>query len=183
MPTINDLINKNKQETKGSGNNDSGSVIDPFASLKLSLGETAAPQQDSPNEVADAVVDASPGKINSPASATEISADEFNSPDQPDAFPEIDVQVFKDALEVLANNIDNKEIVGQATASILQLIQDNENVKAMLQPADINLMVRGLRESYGTAIVKKSAKKEKAVVNEKNVNELMKDMSDLDFSI
>ncbi len=175
MPTINELINKNKQveEIKEK---------DPFETLKLSLGETAAPQQDSPNEVADAVVDSEPGRVDN-SSATEISADEFNSPDQPEKFTEDDVQSFKEALEVLSNNIDNKEIVGQATSNILQLIQNNENVKAMLQPEDINLMVRGLRESYGTAIVKKSAKKEKTVVNEKNVNELMKDMSDLDFTV
>jgi len=178
MPTINDLINKNKQEK----------VIkekDPFETLRLSLGDSPAPQQDaafSPDEVASPATVAMPDRDSGPA-ATEISADEFNSPDQPNAFPEIDVISFKEALEILANNIDNKEIVGQATSNILQLIQNNENVKAMLQPEDINLMVKGLRESYGTAIVKKSARKEKTVVNEQNVNKLMKDMSDLDFTV
>ncbi len=176
MPTIKDLLNKG-------GKDDAKPVADPFAALRTSLDVANRPPDTASNEQAGEVNSGTPSKDNATASPAAISADEFNAEEQPEQFSEKEIEDFKNALEVLSNNIDNKEVVGQATASLLQLIQNNENVRQMLQPEDIRLMVRGLRESYGTAIVKKETKQTKKVVSEKNVDGLMKDMSDLDFSI
>lgn len=185
MPTLSDLVNQGKSAQK-SGETSAPNSDDAFSKLKQSLDNSNIPETEpsvaiSPRTcVATEAGGESARQISSPP---DVSADEFNSDDQSENFSSESIENFKTALQILENNIDNKEVVGQATASILSLIKNDEEVRAMLRPENIQLMVRGLRESYGTVIVKKETRQTKRQQSQENVDDLLSGMKDLDFSI
>lgn len=118
-----------------------------------------------------------------PSFSEAVSAKEFQSPDQPDEYNDEHVRELKQALSILEQSIDNKELVADALKNIMVNIKQHVFLKDILLPEDCQLMVRGLRESYGVTIAKKQKKKGKRETTAKDVEAVMEQLADLDITI
>lgn len=118
-----------------------------------------------------------------PSFSEAVSAKEFQSPDQPDEYNDEHVRELKQALSILEQSIDNKELVADALKNIMVNIKQHVFLKDILLPEDCQLMVRGLRESYGVTIAKKQKKRGKRDTNAKDVEAVMEQLADLDITI
>ena len=72
------------------------------------------------------------------------------SPETLAAFAEL-----KQNLDFLANNIEQKDLVGQVVRTIGQQLAANPQFDTLLKKADFNLIVRGFRRAYNVAARKK----------------------------
>ena len=113
----------------------------------------------------------------------EISADEYNFEDQPEKLQEAVVADVKKSLALLADNINNKELVGQAVKSVLSDLQKHDFLRDILQPEDLGLMVRGLRESYGRAVQQKTERKKKTTATNAAVDSILNDLANVEFNV
>lgn len=115
-------------------------------------------------------------------SETEAAKD-FQSADQPEDYTDKHVEELKQALEILTNSIDNKELVADALKNIMINVKRHVFLQDILLPEDCQLMVRSLRESYGVTIAKKQTKKKKKDTNAADVDEVLDQLADLDMVI
>src|SRR5258708_4410470 len=109
------------------------------------------PPIESVAERSTAMVTVPPPELASSPSTSALAA-EFHNPGQPEVFSEKEAHAFRESVDLLIANIENKEIVGQCIRHIMQTLQTNPQFKSILQPKDLGLMVRAIRVSYGTAI-------------------------------
>lgn len=116
------------------------------------------------------------------ATTPEISADEFNTPDQPDGLDPNAVKELKDCIETLQQSFVHREMIGGAIRNVLMHLQKYPFLKDILLPEDCQLMVRGLRESYGVQVVTKQKRGEKKAASAKEVDEVASLLSDIGFS-
>lgn len=115
-------------------------------------------------------------------SETEAAKD-FQSADQPDTYNDKHVEEFKQALDILKNSIDNKELIADALKHIMVNLKRHVFLQDILLPEDCQLMVRGLRESYGVTIAKKQTKRTKKETNSQDVDAVLDQLADLDMQI
>lgn len=85
---------------------------------------------------------------------------------------QIDVEALRADLTYLANNIEQKEIVGQIVRKIAQQLRQSPELTPYMKDADVDLLVRGLRSSYAVAAIKRTEKKETGKVKSAMDNEL-----------
>lgn len=85
---------------------------------------------------------------------------------------QVNVVELKSNLKYLADNIENPELVKDVVRTIaMQIAQRPELAKHMLR-GEVNLMVRGLRQSYNQAAMKKQEKSVGKKKVDKDVSEL-----------
>jgi len=109
----------------------------------------------------------------------EITAEAFTHPEQPDKYTPEEAEKFSNMLEILRNQFDHKELVAEAMKSILNDLAGNENLRGMLLPTDMGLMVRHLRENYGVMIQKAGTRTERATKVNQLASEIADDLGDL----
>ena len=114
-----------------------------------------------------------------PDFSEETASKEFQSPDQPDGFDENEVTALKEKLEILVDNMSNKELVQGALKTILLHLERHSFLYDILKPEDCGLMVRALRASYGVTVTVKRQKKEKKGRTQKDVKDVMDELSEL----
>lgn len=108
----------------------------------------------------------------SPETPAVISADEFIFESQPDKFSDEEVQDLREALDIVVNNIEHKDLVGDAMRNVMQMIAANPNLKDLMMPQDIGIMTRALRINYGVLIEKKTERSTKTSQAKKDVKEV-----------
>jgi len=111
------------------------------------------------------------------------AAKDFQSADQPDQYTDIHVAEFKQALDILKRSIGHKELVADALKNIMVSLKKHSFLSDILLPEDCQLMVAGLRESYGVTIAKKQTKKKKRESNEQDVDAVLDQLADVDLQI
>lgn len=119
----------------------------------------------------------------SDVAASTVSAEEYQHASQPDELSDEQVVELRRALHQLSQSLDDPTTVGQTTQYIIGLIQDKPELRDNLAPADLGLMVRGLRAGYGVAISKKSERTEKRTKNSQAVNDVMNLLGNMNISL
>jgi len=114
-----------------------------------------------------------------PDFSEDAASKEFQSPDQPDNFDENEVTILKEKLEILVENMPNKELVQGALKTILLHLERHPFLYDILKKEDCGLMVRALRTSYGVTVTVKRQKKEKKGRTQKDVKDVMDELSEL----
>jgi hypothetical protein len=84
----------------------------------------------------------------------------------------VDTIELKRNLEYLANNIEQKELVGQIVRTIALQLKQSPELTPYMTDANVDLVVRGLRRSYSIVARKKSEAAEKRKSGSKNNDEL-----------
>ncbi len=118
-----------------------------------------------------------------PSFSEKDAAKDFQSEDQPDQYTDVHVAELKQALDVLKNSISNKELVADALSHIMRGLKKYTFLSDILLKEDCQLMVAGLRESYGVTIAKKQSKSKKRTANIQDVDEVLDQLSDIDIQI
>ncbi len=183
----------------------------PFGMLKKAVARTPVPstataaaevKSDSPSRQTSAapaqasVGDSSPSRTDATSPDTSDvmlgvsgdfsesrSAREFQAEDQPDGYEEEHVNALKDSLDILVNSMDNKELVADALKKIMLDLKRYPFLVNILHPEDCNLMVRAVRESYGTTLAKKQVRQGKRQATSKEVDDVMDMLGDMEISI
>lgn len=125
---------------------------------------TAAPVTAQP---AEAVPAEAPSSLISVSQSLTMPADDFNHPSQAAAFAETQVVAIKNALKILEDNLEDKHVVSDSVRNVLLTMKKFPETAEMLEDEDYQIMVRGLRASYGSVLVakqgRKKAKTDKAI--------------------
>ncbi len=111
------------------------------------------------------------------------SAMEFQAEDQPEGYKKETVNDLKDSLEILVNSMDNKELVADALKKIMLDLKRYPFLVNILHPADCNLMVRAVRESYGVTLAKKQTRSTKRAATSKEVEDTLELLGDLEIKL
>lgn len=67
-----------------------------------------------------------------------------------------EVESLQGALNLLVENIKDPKMVGQSIKNVMYSLAENPELKTIMKPENIGWMVRGLRESYGMHLAKRS---------------------------
>lgn len=118
-----------------------------------------------------------------PTSGTLDVPKEFSHESQPDSLTPEQVADFRESITVLENNLDHKELVGNAISNILNKLKENPNFRELLLPEDCGTMVKALRESYGVAVTKKTARVKTKSASAKEVDDIVDSLGDLDIVV
>ncbi len=86
-------------------------------------------------------------------------ASDFTFPQQPGNYEAGTAEAFKQAVEMLSENINNQEVVGQQLRKIMVDLEQFPGTAGFLADEDWGLMVRALRVNYGRAVATKAATK------------------------
>lgn len=111
------------------------------------------------------------------------AAKEFTSPDQPEKYSKELVTEFRSSLDILVNSIENKELVSDALKKIMIDLLKYPFLGDIMHPENCQLMVRGLRSSYGVTLAKKQTRRTKKETTSADVEEVMDLIGDLDIEI
>jgi len=153
-------------------------------SFKFNLNPSkAVPKEKVQLETGVAVMDSSLQQTATPDFSEKDAAKDFQSADQPDQYTDVHVKELKQALDILKNSIDNKELVADALKNIMINLKKHTFLSDILLPEDCQLMVIGLRESYGVTIAKKQSKKSKRDATTQDVDQVLDQLADLDLQI
>lgn len=146
-------------------------AANPFAKSAASSVAPIAPVAPKPAEI-------NPDKDE--LAAFEIGgAEEFSHPEQPGEFSKEQVEKIKSLFQMLEDNLNNKDAVANCVRTVISSLQANPNMRSILRPEDLGLMVRGLRTAYGVLSAKKQERKSKRSVDEKEVNEILMGLRDM----
>lgn len=97
---------------------------------------------------------------------------EFAHKKQPDSYNNKILTGIKESLALVADNIDDKQIVGDAIYNLMQQIRTDPTLADMLEPEDYGIMARGLRESYDVVVTVKQEKVKKKTSSAIKVDEV-----------
>lgn len=123
-------------------------------------------------------------RLDDTALFTETDIDETTTEkhkSQPDEYADEDVQLFKKQIETLTENLDNKDMVGTVLKSLMLHMKQKPHIGQYVLPEDIGIMVKALRNSYGSVIMKKDARSEKKKKADMEVQEVADLMGDIDM--
>ena len=96
-------------------------------------------------------------------------------------FTQEELEEWNTCFGILKDNINNKEMVGNAIRIVMTKIQEQERYREILAPDDIGLMVDGLRNSYGVALNIKQGKASKRAQKAKLVDDVAANLGDLEI--
>lgn len=115
------------------------------------------------------------GEVISPTSQAAPRPSENSAVNSSDQKPTrtIDTAALRANLKYLADNIEQKELVGQIVRTIAVQLKQNPELTPLMTDGDVDLMVRGLRRSFAIVARKKSEDREKKAGKDKGTNELM----------
>ncbi len=128
----------------------------------------------------DAIAPATIGNGLSPAPASHVSGLEETK-----AKYAIDLGELKKNLEYLAENIEQKELVGQVVRTIMVQLKEKPELHPFVLDQDIDLLVRGFRRAYAVAARAKNEKRTKSEARSALQGEFASAMKDagIDFGI
>jgi hypothetical protein len=86
--------------------------------------------------------------------------------------PMANMDKIRENLQFLANNIEQKELVGDVVRTIAVQLQQNPVLGDHLSDGDIDLIVRGLRRAFQTASRVKTEKRYQAKARNEQVDEI-----------
>ena len=126
-------------------------------------------------------------KEDSPASEVaaevpkQVDAEEFVHESQPASYPPEALDNLQIALAQLEASFGTrKEAVADAIRLVGAQIQEHPALCKIMKPEEWGIFVTGLRESYGTAIVKKSERREKSSKKQADVDEAVSVLAGID---
>lgn len=126
------------------------------ASVENNVSREPGPQAVQAQPASNAVAVAQE-KINAPAPVASLSQ---TTDAQKTNDGSIDTTALRTNLDYLANNIENKELVGQVVRTIAVQLKNSPELGPYMSHADMNLIVRGARAAFATQARKKSAAKD-----------------------
>lgn len=86
--------------------------------------------------------------------------------------PVADLEKMRANLKYLAENIEQKDLVGQVIRTIAVQLKSNPAIGDGMVDSDFDLIVRGLRKAYMVAARKKTETRGKAIAKTKEVDEI-----------
>jgi hypothetical protein len=95
----------------------------------------------------------------------------------------IDVEELRRNLDYLANNIEQKELVGQVVRTIATQLHKNTSLQKFMRDSDVDLVVRAVRSSYQIAARKKTEKAESKKTNTAQMTQLQDAMKELGLDL
>lgn len=119
------------------------------------------------------------------AATTQAPAlDKYQHADQPENAEPDATQMFKENLALLEASFgSDKEAVAANVRNCMVYLQDHPELRDILQPEDVQKMVRGLRTSYSGIASSKRNKTKKKVQTSKEVDEMVDLLSGFDLKI
>jgi len=153
-------------------------ITNPFSALRKTL--TAV--KDVPDKTEEVVLEILPAK---PITTTgdPMRDEDFNAPEQVDGIDKDAIKTLKENMDILIQSITHKELVTSAIRIVLIHLKKYPFLKDILLPEDCQIMVRALRESYGSTITKKNQRRDKKDASSAEVDAVVESLSDLDFKI
>lgn len=97
--------------------------------------------------------------------------------------PQSSIEELRKNLDYLAENIDQKNLVGQVVRTIGTQLYENPQFSSCMKDTDFDLLVRGLRSSYKMAARRRVELGEKREEKREDVLELESMMKDLGVSL
>lgn len=189
----NTIANRTKPQTGGSqtGEVDPARKSPPASPVTVSKGKgfnlklkKSPPLQEpkkettSLEEQTEAAIEDKTEVVASTFSEEDLAA-EFNSEDQADKFQQAEIDNIREKLQLLEDNIDDKDIVQNALKIILTRTHEHEFLQGIFHPEDLGLMVRAMRESYGVTVTVKKQRSTKRKQVAQDVSDVMDEISDL----
>ena len=98
---------------------------------------------------------------------------------QPENMPSDVQQEFEQSLLMVVEGLENRELLGQAVQHTMMFLQEHPALCEILAPENIQILVRGLRESYGVQVANKTEKQEKKAKKNEELNGLMDQLGKL----
>lgn len=123
--------------------------------------------------------DIKPEIIPEPTATNLIDASEFHVKNQPENFKAEQVRILKENLDLLQNSFDDKELIGKALYTIVELVRQHPFLKDNITEDNMADMVKTLRSTYATVVMAKktkTARTTKKSAKQNVVNELLSDM-------
>lgn len=87
---------------------------------------------------------------------------------------------FAKHMQTLIDTMGTKELSNSLHA-ILKYTKEHPELKGILRPEDVQLFVRGCRQSYGLVVKAKQTNQAKRKVSSANVEDVMNDLADIQF--
>lgn len=197
--SLKDLLDKQDNEKKDNKSN--GSFKINFGGGKSSAPQTAAAGKGDGDNPLAALFSGNSGKesmdknsnksevVGPPAASDEVkkkspspSLSDLNHESQPENFNDKTVQQFKAGIQLLKDHIDDKDLITDAIRNVLGMLKAHDFLKGHLLPEDMGLMVRGLRNGYGTVIQKKQTKQRKRSASNEEVDKILDNLGDIDLT-
>ena len=95
----------------------------------------------------------------------------------------INVEEIRRNLDYLANNIEQKELVGQVVRTIATQLHKDTSLQKFMRDSDVDLVVRAVRSSYQIAARKKTEKTESKKTNTAQMTQLQDAMKELGLDL
>lgn len=126
-----------------------------------------------------------------PADATasppkEITADEYRHETQPETFDQDVIDEVKASLEIIDDSLTegiDKTLINDAMSNVLKHMLDHPFLEDVISDEDCGLMVRALKETFGTLIAKKTAAKGKRAASAAEKQSALDDMTELGIKL
>ena len=153
--------------------------------LRISL-PTVQPQQS--NTVQPQIIPPTAKALVVAAQPTKLSIQELLKVDTAtfdrgkEAYTQDEVAQFKGSFQMLKDAITNPKLVGQAVKNIMVMMGANPHLCNIAMPEEVGLMVRGIRQSYGVTVAKKSAASEqrgKRALEDAKIDNLLGDFGNI----
>lgn len=109
--------------------------------------------------------------------------EEFAHSSMPDNFNPQEMEELQGILSLLRENLDDKNIVGNAVHNLMHKLREDPKFEKMMLPEDFGLMVRGLRGAYGVTVATKSANKSKRSKSTESVDDVLNALDGMEFNI
>jgi len=113
--------------------------------------------------------------LSAPA-AVPTNVENYKYQEQADSCDDATVSNFYSLMHDLVNKFEHPEL-NESMRNCREYLQTHPELKSILKPDDIHMLVRGLRETYGKALSSRTANKKKRSKKEEAVNELLGDLS------
>ena len=197
MSSLKDILAKQKAKGK-----ETKSELDPFANLKSKtqsinidntepiLAKTTKQKDDnekltfSPKEgIKIENISDDNNKKEAPIIKEKTFEEEFNYYTQLENVDKTVIEKLVNSLEILFNNMTDKEIISDAIIKTMNLIEEHPFLAPILRPKEHGLMVRALRESYGTTIAKKDKRSNKKKESSEAVKKIGQDLAGFHIDI
>ena len=126
-------------------------------------------------------VQAAPVSLIDAAQSLTLPTDSFNHPTQPSSFAMDQMVAIKNSIKVLADNIEDKNIVSDAIRNVLLTMMQNPETAELIEDGDIQMMTRGLRASYGQVLTVKQTRKKTTTAKSQRIDETLEKLKAFNF--
>ena len=92
---------------------------------------------------------------------SETTSDDFNHSSMTEELSEEDAAAFREHINFLADNMDDKNMVKDVMQTIIHNLRKNPKLETIFKPEDMQIMVRALRAHYAHQVVAKKSRQTK----------------------